>query len=452
VIKRLIFKGMNVARINMSHSDHKEATKLFDRVRKAAKLTNRPVAIMIDLQGPKIRLGSFETDDLYILKVGDSFTITTRDIVGTAVSASTTYLGLPQDCKVGEKILLNDGKVELKIKELTDTDIICTTTVSGPIGSHKGINLPGTAVSIPALTTKDQDDLRWALHHGADLIAMSFVRYASDYNDALKIMHEENIRIPVLAKIEKPQAIDNLKEIIDTFDAFMVARGDLGVEMSEQKVPLSQKEIIDLARAAGKPVIVATHMLESMIEAPVPTRAETSDVANAILDGTDATMTSGETSVGKFPEITVETMATISKYQTTWGLQHLPQIALADRSEITSVALSSVAEAESSKAIAIVVFARSGNTARKIAALRPSTTIIAITDIEHTYNMLSLSWGVIPRLIDSSVFRDSEVSLVSIAEEHTKSLIGKSAKGRIIVLSALSDDIYLINHQLEPFI
>jgi pyruvate kinase len=442
--------GMSVARINMSHSSHEEAAQLFDRVRVSSRVSKRPVTIMVDLQGPKIRLGAFEKpEELYILAVGDPFTITTRPIIGTQTSASTTFAGLPKDCHRDDKILINDGKVELKVLSVTKTEVNCITTVGGEIGSHKGINLPGVPVSIPALTEKDQDDLRWALHYGADLIAMSFVRFASDYNDALKIMEQEKIFVPVLAKIEKPQAIENLKEIIDTFDAFMVARGDLGVEMSEQKVPLAQKEIITLARQAGKPVIVATHMLESMIESPVPTRAETSDVANAILDGTDATMTSGETSVGKFPEIAVQTMATISKYQTTRGIQQIPQIALSERSEVTSVALSSVAEAASSKALAIVVFARTGNTARKISALRPATPIIVITDLEHTYHQLALSWGVIPRLIDVSEFRGDELSLVTLAQTHTKAVLGKSSIGRIIVLSALSDDIYLINHLLK---
>jgi pyruvate kinase len=441
---------MNVARINMSHGDHAEAERIFNNVREAANELETPIAIMIDLQGPKIRLGPLETDDYITLETGSNFTITTRDIIGNRERASTTYKGLAKDCQPGDKILLNDGKVELKVGKVTKTDVECTVVHGGEIGSHKGINLPGVAVSIQALSDKDKDDLRWALHHGADLVALSFVRSAQDYKDAVAIMKEVGIRRPILAKLEKPQGIANLKEIIETFDAFMVARGDLGVEMSEEKVPLVQKEIIEKARAVGKPVIVATHMLESMVDAPVPTRAETSDVANAILDGADATMLSEETSVGQFPVESVQTMATISTYQTESGVRRIPFVDLAENSKLSATALSVVNESQRSKHVrAIVVFASTGHTARLISALRPKVPIIAITDNMHTYCMLSMSWGITPKYIDPSIFSIPNLSLVDIAANHARLVLGKQSSGRLLIVMARWEDVYLINHQFS---
>jgi pyruvate kinase len=450
VIKQLIKAGMNVARINMSHGSHEDAGKIFSFVREVANELSLPVAIMIDLQGPKIRLGSLETDDYIVLQDRATFTITTEDIIGNAKRASTTFKGLPKDCKPGDKILLNDGKVELKVLNVTKTDVECEVVHGGEIGSHKGINLPGVAVSIPALSDKDREDLVWALEQGADLIALSFVRYAQDYNDALAIMKKTGIRRPILAKLEKPQGIANLKEIIETFDAFMVARGDLGVEMSEEKVPIVQKDIIEKARSAGKPVIVATHMLESMVNAPVPTRAETSDVANAILDGADATMLSEETSVGNFPVDSVETMATISNYQTDLGVERIPTIDLVENSKLSATAISVVNESQRSKHVrAIVIFASTGHTARLISALRPEVPIIAITDNMHTFRTLNLSWGITPKYIDSSIFTTPNLSLVDIAASNARAVLGNKISGRLLIVMARWEDVYLINHQLS---
>lgn len=304
-MKELMEAGMNIARLNMSHGDYSEHQERLDLVRSVSKELGLNVAALADLQGPKIRTGLFEkaegeSNGKIDLKIGDKFTITTDDIVGNQERVSTTFKGLPQDCKPGDVILIDDGKTVLQVDSVSGNDVNCHCTVAGPVGDHKGINLPGVAVSIPALTKKDEENLRWALKAGIDLVALSFVRHGSDIDRVHEIMDEEGRTVPVIAKLEKPQAIENLDEIIDVFDAVMVARGDMAVECPLEEVPLIQKQIIEKARLQAKPVIVATQMLESMIHAPRPTRAEAADVANAILDGADGVMTSAETSVGDF--------------------------------------------------------------------------------------------------------------------------------------------------------
>ncbi|HOQ53849.1 MAG TPA: pyruvate kinase, partial [Micropruina sp.] len=288
-IRGLIDAGVNVVRINMSHGTHPEHLRRLKRVRDASNEAGRPIGVFADLQGPKIRLTLFE-NDFAILKAGQRFTITTDDVLGTAERAGTTLKTLTDDVRPGDKVLIDDGKIHLQALEVTDTEVITEVVVGGRVSNNKGINLPGVAVSVPALSEKDEHDLRWALRHGIDMVALSFVRSASDYDRVREIMGDEDRHVPVIAKIEKPQAVENLQEIIDTFDAIMVARGDLGVELPPEQVPSVQKRIIESARKWAKPVIVATQMLESMIGAPQPTRAETSDVANAILDGADAVM------------------------------------------------------------------------------------------------------------------------------------------------------------------
>src|SRR5699024_7344127 len=306
----LIEAGVNVARLNFSHGNHQVHAETFRTVRQVASDLSAPVAVFADLQGPKIRLGTF-TDGPHVLEEGDTFTITARDVDGTQDTCSTTFKGLPQDVAVGDQLLIDDGKIQLQAIEVTDTDVVTNVVIGGEVSNNKGINLPGVAVSLPSLTEKDEEDLRFALELGVDMIALSFVRSAQDIAPVHRIMEEAGRRIPVIAKLEKPQAVDNLQEIIDAFDAIMVARGDLGVELPVQQVPVVQKRAIELARRWAKPVIVATQVLESMIESPRPTRAEASDCANAVLDGADAVMLSGETSVGKYPVRTVQTMAEI---------------------------------------------------------------------------------------------------------------------------------------------
>lgn len=310
-VQALVDAGMNVARINRSHGRAEDQEEVIARVRAAAEASGRPVAVLVDLQGPKIRLGTFVNDQKVMMNKGDEFTITTEDVLGTVKRASTTFKGLPGDCRPGDRLLIDDGNVAVRVVAVTDTDVVTKVEVPGYVSNHKGLNLPGVAVSVPALSEKDREDLRWGLRIGADLIALSFVRSAEDIKDVHQIMDEEGIHVPVIAKIEKPQAVENLFDIVSAFDGIMVARGDLGVEMPLEAVPLVQKRAIELARRQAKPVIVATQVLESMIQNPRPTRAEASDCANAILDGADAVMLSGETSVGAYPIEAVRTLSLI---------------------------------------------------------------------------------------------------------------------------------------------
>lgn len=396
---RLVEAGMDVARLNRSHGTPDVHERVYNNVREAAKKTGRNVAVLVDLQGPKIRLGKFEDDTKYFLSDNDTVTITTDDILGKklddgSILVGTTYKGLPGDVKVGDPLLIDDGKVKLEATEVTATEVKTKVVVAGPISNNKGINLPWAAVAVPALSEKDKEDLRWAVKIGADIIALSFVRNAKDYQDAYEIMKEEGRIIPVIAKVEKPQAVDNLEEIVKTFDGIMVARGDLGVEMPLEVVPLIQKQCIELSRKYGKPVIVATQVLETMTNNPAPTRAEVSDCANAILDGADATMTSGETSVGEYPILTIETMSTISEYQTTNGLSRIPEITGETNSDGGAVITGAVNTAARLDAKAIVVFTASGNSAHLVSRMRPKTPIIALTENENVNSYLALSWGV----------------------------------------------------------
>ena len=291
---KLVEAGMDVARLNRSHGTPEDHLKVYNNVRKASEATGRNVAALVDLQGPKIRCGWFKKnadgEDKVQLTEGQEFVITTDDIEGDEHITSTTFKGLPGDCHPGDPILIDDGKVRLEVTKVEGNNVYTKVVVAGPVSSHKGINLPGVAVSLPALTEKDEADLRWAIRTGADIIAMSFVRFATDIDRAHEIMDEEGRRIPIIAKIEKPQALENLEEIVKTFDGVMAARGDMAVECPLEEVPLATKRIIELARQYAKPVIVATEVLGSMVNSPVPTRAEASDCANAILDGADAVM------------------------------------------------------------------------------------------------------------------------------------------------------------------
>ena len=310
-IKALVEAGMDVARFNLSHGTYAEHEERYHHVRKAADETGRSVGILADLQGPKIRLGHFREGPV-LLERGDEFTITAEpDTQGDRHLCGTTYPGLAADVTTGERILVDDGKVALQVTAVDGPRVHTLVIEGGMVSDHKGLNLPGVAVSVPALSDKDEEDLRWALRTGADIIALSFVRSGRDIDDVHRIMDEEGRRLPVIAKIEKPQAVDNIDDIVAAFDGIMVARGDLGVEMPLEHVPIVQKRAIKLAKRNAKPVIVATQMLDSMIDNSRPTRAEASDVANAVIDGTDAVMLSGETSVGKYPVETVKTMGRI---------------------------------------------------------------------------------------------------------------------------------------------
>ena len=394
-VQALVDAGMNVARINRSHGRAEDQEDVIARVRAAAETSGTPVAILVDLQGPKIRLGTFVNDQKVMLNKGDEFTITTDDILGTVKRVSTTFKGLPGDCRPGDRLLIDDGNVAVRVTAVTDTDVITKVEVPGYVSNHKGLNLPGVAVSVPALSEKDRDDLRWAIKIGADLIALSFVRSADDIKDVHDIMDEAGVRIPVIAKIEKPQAVEALEEIVEAFDGIMVARGDLGVEMPLEAVPLVQKRAIELARIAAKPVIVATQVMDSMIKNPRPTRAEASDCANAILDGADAVMLSGETSVGAYPIETVRTMAAIIESTEENGgerIASIPGYFASDRAGVICDAAARIAEHMDARYL--VTFTQSGTSARLLSRMRRPIPMLAFTPLETTRRRLALSWGI----------------------------------------------------------
>jgi len=396
-VRELIAAGMNMARLNLSHGGYDEHQSRLDRVREAATEAGVPVAILVDLQGPKIRLARFK-DGPHDLARGDIFTITTDDVEGTKERVGTTYKGLPGDCKAGDRILIDDGKVTVEVVEVKGSDVITKVIEPGAVSNNKGINLPGVAVSVPALSEKDMDDLRWGLRAGADFIALSFVRNADDIKDVHRIMDEEGIRVPVIAKIEKPQAVDNLVSIVEAFDGIMVARGDLGVELPIEDVPLVQKRCVELARDAAKPVIVATQMLDSMITNSRPTRAEATDCANAVLDGADALMLSGETSVGEFAIEAVQTMSRIIQRTEEGGLERIRPLKHEPRTKGGAITKAAVEVGAIVGAKFLVAFTQSGDSARRMSRLRSPIPILALTPDRGTYNRLALSWGVEPMI------------------------------------------------------
>ena len=410
-IQALVDAGMDVARINRSHGTAEEHEAVYRNVREAAKASGRAVAVLVDLQGPKIRLGRFADGPVH-LEEGQTFTITTEDVEGTAELASTTYQGLPGDCNPGDRILIDDGKVAVRIVEVTGPRVVTRVEVPGPVSNHKGLNLPGVAVSVPALSEKDKEDLRWAIRLGADVIALSFVRNAADIDDVHTIMDEEGRRVPVIAKIEKPQAVDNLVEIVRAFDGIMVARGDLGVELPLEEVPIVQKRAVELARRNAKPVIVATQVLESMITSPRPTRAEVSDCANAILDGADAVMLSGETSVGEFPIETVRTMARIVETTEQQGAERIAPLGSTPHTRGGAITRAAADIGEILDVKYLVTFTQSGDSARRMSRLRPDIPLLAFTPLESTRNELALSWGVQTYQVEEVAHTDDMVAQV----------------------------------------
>ena len=410
-ISALISAGMNVARLNLSHGSYAEHKSRFDQVRKASEEAGKPVAILVDLQGPKIRLAKF-ADGPHDLARGDIFTITTDDVEGTRERVGTTYKGLPGDCKSGDRILIDDGKVTVEVIEVKGNDVVTIVIEPGQVSNNKGINLPGVAVSVPAMSDKDIEDLKWGLEVGADFIALSFVRSAKDILDVHRIMDHVGKRIPVIAKIEKPQAVDNLEEIVDVFDGIMVARGDLGVELPIEDVPMVQKRCITLARESAKPVIVATQMLDSMISNSRPTRAEATDCANAVLDGADALMLSGETSVGQFPIEAVQTMARIIEKTETDALHLISALKHNPRTKGGAITKAAVDVGQIIGAKYLVAFTQSGDSARRMSRLRSAIPIIACTPDSGTYNRLALSWGIEPLIVTVVTTTDQMVKQV----------------------------------------
>ncbi len=400
-IAQLIAEGMDVARVNFSHGTYADHAASIRMLREAAAAAHRPLAILQDLQGPKIRTGKLIDKQPVELVAGQSFTITTQPIIGDALRVSTTYEMLSNDVDVGDRILLSDGLIELQVKQVADTEVVCEVIHGGRLRESQGINLPEVNISAPALTEKDVEDLHFGLEHDVDYIALSFVRHADDLRHAREYITRAGKETPLIAKIERPEALKALPQILEVADALMVARGDLGVELSPQAVPIIQKQIIEAANRSGVPVITATQMLESMIQNPRPTRAEASDVANAIIDGSDAVMLSGETSIGAYPIEALSMMRQIAELVEASGrrgdMGAMPRWALPEVLS-TAWAIGAAASAILQKIPirAIVVFTQSGTTARIVAHYRPDVPILAFAPSETVYRRLSLLWGVKP--------------------------------------------------------
>ncbi|MEW1865370.1 pyruvate kinase [Streptomyces sp. NBC_00669] len=433
-IKALVEAGMDVARLNLSHGGYAEHEDRYRRVRKAADETGRSVGILADLQGPKIRLGRFAEGPV-LLERGDEFTITVDDIEGDQLICGTTYKGLTADVARGERILVDDGRVTLEVTDVEGPRVHTMVIEGGMVSDHKGLNLPGVAVSVPALSDKDIRDLRWALRTGADVIALSFVRSGRDMDDVLRIMAEEGRRVPVIAKIEKPQAVENLEDIVDAFDGIMVARGDLGVEMPLEAVPIVQKRAVKLARRNAKPVIVATQMLDSMIDNSRPTRAEASDVANAVIDGTDAVMLSGETSVGKYPIETVKVMSRIvAAAEEDILAAGLPPLTDSNkpRTQGGAVARAAAEMGDFLGAAYLVAFTQSGDTVRRLSRYRSPIPVLAFTPEQDTRSQLNLTWGVETFL--GPMVQTTDEMVQQVDEQLLR--IGRCKKGDVVVITA----------------
>lgn len=409
--KEVIEAGVDVARLNLSHGSHEIHEAVFATVRKASEEVGRAVGVLVDLQGPKIRLGRFQNDKIELV-VGAKFTITTDDILGDETICSTSYKGLPGDVKVDDMLLIDDGRLELRATSVTSSSVVTEVVYGGTCSNNKGINLPGVAVNVPALSEKDEEDLRWAIKLGADMIALSFVRNAKDIVRVHEIMAQEGKFLPVIAKIEKPQAVAALEEIIDAFDGVMVARGDLGVELPLEQVPLVQKRAVELARRWAKPVIVATQMLESMITSSRPTRAETSDVANAVLDGADALMLSGETSVGEYPIETVKTMAKIIESTEENGLERIPALGTKPHTHSGAVVRAAMEIAELLGSKYVCVFTESGDTLRRVSRLRSRVPVLAFTPNLEVMRRISLVWGATTFMVEKVKHTDDMVKQV----------------------------------------
>jgi pyruvate kinase len=402
-IEALIQAGMDVARLNFSHGTQAGHAEQIERVRRVAARLERPVAVLQDLQGPKIRTGQMAAGPV-TLRAGERFVLTTREVAGDGQQASTTYKGLPGDVHAGDQILLADGAVQLVVESIAGEDVVTRVLHGGPLGAHKGINLPGVAVSAPALTEKDRKDLAFGLARGVDYVALSFVRRPEDVAEARALIAGAGAPARLIAKLEKPQALDNLEAIVELADGVMVARGDLGVELSPQEVPTAQKRIIAAANRAGRLVITATQMLESMITSPSPTRAEASDVANAIYDGTDAIMLSGETAVGAYPVESVAMMALIAReaegHLDEWGRHR--RVREDTHDDALAIARAARDLADERDAAAIAAFTRSGRTALLLSKQRPDSPVLAFTPDDTTFRQMALFWGTLPCRVPES--------------------------------------------------
>jgi pyruvate kinase len=399
MIRKLIQAGMDVARLNFSHGTHEEHAQGFAMIREAAVALEKPIAILADLQGPKIRTGALASGGTVLLRAGQKFVITTAKVLGDSTRVNTTFHPMPREVKRGDRVLLSDGLIELRVERTNHAEVTCQVVNGGILGEHKGINLPGVKLRVPALTDKDRADLRFALAKGADYIAVSFVRRPEDVALAKSLVRRANENTPVIAKLEKPEAIENLDEILRISEGVMVARGDLGVEMSPERVPVVQKNIIARAREFRRPVITATQMLESMTENPRPTRAEASDVANAIFDGSDAVMLSAETATGKYPVEAVGMMARIIE-AAEGSIHEYPRPATQEKLKVAETVAELVCHASRELHMKLIaVFTHSGFTARLVSRYRPLVPIIAFSPEAETRRRMALLWGVTSRSI-----------------------------------------------------
>jgi pyruvate kinase len=432
-IRELMHAGMDVARLNFSHGTHEDKALIIARLRKVAAEEDRSICILQDLQGPKIRTGELEHHTPVRLEAGSEVTVTTRAVPGSATLVTTTYQALPSVVEAGSLILLSDGKLSLKVLSVENGEIHCIVMDGGLLAEHQGINLPGEVLGVPSLTPKDYEDLKFGLRQGVDVIAVSFVRSAKDVLELKRAIADQGCQTPVIAKLEKPQAIDNLEEILQATDGIMVARGDLGVEVAPERVPVIQKHVIRRAMELRKPVITATQMLESMIENPRPTRAEASDVANAIFDGTDAVMLSGETAAGKYPREAVAIMSRIIVEAEQHMLKSPTPHRRVVKLTISEALCESIAHiAEELSLRAIVVFSQSGTTARLISKYRPKAEVFAFTHIESVYNRMNQYWGIRPLLVPA---QPSVEAMVRTAEEILLQR-GLAAEGDVIGIVA----------------
>jgi pyruvate kinase len=429
-LRQLVQVGMDVARLNFSHGSHQDHARHIETLRRVAAEEDKTICILQDLQGPKIRTGALKDHRPVTLESGGQVTITTHDVDGTSKIISTTFKGLADEVKAGTCILLSDGRIELRVTNVVGDDIECTVINGGMLGENQGINLPGAALSIPALTDKDRKDLEFGLQRGVDAIALSFVRSAADVLEAKKIIAAHKQDVPVIAKLEKPQALDQLEAILEACDGVMVARGDLGVEMPPEKVPVIQKHVIRRATEWRKPVIIATQMLESMIENPRPTRAEASDVANAIFDGTDAVMLSAETASGRYPKEAVCMMAKIVvEAESNMADYMQPRRRTRRGLSISETICESIAHAaEDLNIAAIAVFTETGSSARMVSKFRPKSRIYAFSHLAAVCNRMNLFWGVQP--VRREHARNAEEMLATAEQELVRS--GKLAAGDIL--------------------
>jgi pyruvate kinase len=430
-LRELMQLGMDVARLNFSHGSHADHATSIELLRAVAAGEGRTICIIQDLQGPKIRTGALKDRKPVVLKTGAAVTITSREVQGTAELIGTTFKALPDEVAPGSRILLSDGRIELRVREVRGQDVECDVINGGTLAEHQGINLPGAALSIPALTEKDHSDLEFGLTHGVDAVALSFVRSAADVRMVKQIVASHKLDVPVIAKLEKPQAIDHLEEILEAADGVMVARGDLGVEMPPEKVPVIQKHVIRRAAEWRKPVIIATQMLESMIENPRPTRAEASDVANAIFDGTDSVMLSAETASGKYPREAVCMMAKIVVEAESNLAEYMqPRRRRSHRAlSISETICESIAHAaQDLDMAAIAVFTETGNTARMLSKFRPKSQIYAFSHVPAVCNRMNLLWGVHPVKRDHAL--NSEEMLSTAEQELVRS--GRLQQGNVL--------------------